>query len=69
MGEVETRLMWMFISNISGFFICLGLGFFLSKGRKKLRSDQDLSIPDRLENIKKELEHIERRLNYNDFEN
>ena len=32
------------------------------EGRKKLRSDQDLSIPDRLENIKKELEHIEKKI-------
>ncbi|MBK6701175.1 MAG: hypothetical protein IPG55_15090 [Saprospiraceae bacterium] len=68
MGEVETRLMWMFISNISGFFICLGLGFFLSKGRKKLRSDQDLSIPDRLENIKKSLNILKRKLSYNDID-
>lgn len=35
MGEVETRLFWMLISNISGFFICTGLGRFLTDRKKK----------------------------------
>ncbi|HRG32350.1 MAG: hypothetical protein JNK69_15165 [Saprospiraceae bacterium] len=60
MGEVETRLFWMLISNISGFFICTGLGRFLTDRKKRNKDNDEISITDRLKKIKEELEHMER---------
>lgn len=68
MGEVETRLMWMFISNISGFFICLGLGFFYRKeGRSYVLTKICLFQID-WKTSKKSLNILKRKLSYNDID-
>ncbi|HQX43592.1 MAG: hypothetical protein KA251_06760 [Saprospiraceae bacterium] len=60
MGEVETRLLWMLISNISGFFICTGLGRFISDRKKGVKDSNEITLADRLKKIKQELENMER---------
>ena len=60
MGEVETRLLWMLISNISGFFICTGLGRFISDRKKSVKDSNEITLADRLKKIKQELENMER---------
>ena len=60
MGEVETRLLWMLISNISGFFICTGLGRFIYDRKKGVKDSNEITLADRLKKIKQELENMER---------
>ena len=50
----------MLISNISGFFICTGLGRFISDRKKGVKDSNEITLADRLKKIKQELENMER---------
>ncbi|MEP7195488.1 MAG: hypothetical protein ABI851_03150 [Saprospiraceae bacterium] len=64
MSEIETRLIWMLISNISGFFIAVGLGRINWRKRKKKTQTktEEFCPKSKINSIKKELEILEKNL-------
>lgn len=63
MSEIESRLLWMLLSNLSGFFIAVGLGRINWRWKKKKLSNPDKFCPkSKISSIKKELEILEKNL-------